>query len=66
MDDPAGLRQLDLIGADHALWTYDYPHPESTLGHTQSSIQCIFDAADSVEEAQAILGQNAIDLWGLA
>ncbi len=66
MDDPAGLRQLDLIGADHALWTYDYPHPESTLGHTQSSIQGIFDAADSVKDAQAIVGQNAIDLWGLA
>ena len=65
MDDPTGLRQLDLMGANKVLWTYDYPHPESTLGHTQQSIQAVFDAADNVEDAQAVLGKTAIDLWGL-
>ncbi len=65
MDDPPGLRQLDLIGAERVMWTYDYPHPESTLGHTGASIQAVFDAAETVEDAQAILGKTAIDLWGL-
>jgi predicted TIM-barrel fold metal-dependent hydrolase len=65
MDDPAGLRQLDLMGADRVMWTYDYPHPESTLGYTQSSLQAVFAAADTVQDAQAIAGQTAIDLWRL-
>jgi predicted TIM-barrel fold metal-dependent hydrolase len=65
MDDLTGLRQIGLIGADRIMWTYDYPHPESTLGYTQESIRDCFEAGASVEDGQKIVGQNAIDLWGL-
>ena len=65
MDDAPGLRQVDLMGADRIMWTYDYPHPESTLGYTQESIQACFDAAETIEAGQKIVGQNATDLWGL-
>ena len=65
MDDAPGLRQVDLMGADRIMWTYDYPHPESTLGYTQESIQACFDAAETIEGGQKIVGKNATDLWGL-
>ena len=65
MDDAPGLRQVDLMGADRIMWTYDYPHPESTLGYTQESVQACFDAAETIEDGQKIVGQNATDLWGL-
>ena len=65
MDDQPGLEQLHRIGADRVMWTYDYPHPEGTLGYTQESLQVCFDAAATVSDGQRIVGQNAIDLWGL-
>src|SRR5690606_35513154 len=39
MVDPAGMDQIDRIGADRAMWSSHYPHNESTLGYTRSAIQ---------------------------
>ena len=65
IEDPSGLRQLDLIGVDKVLWGSDYPHPESAVGYTQQSLWDVFNATDSVEDAQKIVGGNAKKLWGL-
>lgn len=62
MTDPIGLSMLDRIGPETALWSSDYPHQESTFGYTRSSIQAVFDAT-SVENAQRIVGGNALALF---
>jgi predicted TIM-barrel fold metal-dependent hydrolase len=62
MTDPVGLRLLDLIGAETALWSSDYPHQESTFGYTRSAIEAVFKAT-SLENAQKILGKTALDLF---
>ncbi|MCC7364300.1 MAG: amidohydrolase [Dehalococcoidia bacterium] len=64
MVDPAGLEMIHRIGADRAMWSSDYPHNESTLGYTRSAIQAVFDAT-TVENAQKIVGGNAIKVFGL-
>ena len=66
IEDPAGLRQLDLIGHDRVMWGSDYPHPESTVGYTQRTIDDVFAATDTPEQAQAIVGGTAQQLWNLA
>ncbi|MEE9208001.1 MAG: amidohydrolase family protein, partial [Myxococcota bacterium] len=65
MEDPSGLRQLDLMGWDKVMWCSDYPHPESTVGYSHQSIWDIFDATETVEQAQAIVGGTAMKLWRL-
>lgn len=65
MVDPAGLEMVHRIGADRCMWSSDYPHNESTLGYTRSAVQAVFDAT-SVENAQKIVGGNAIRLFGLS
>jgi predicted TIM-barrel fold metal-dependent hydrolase len=64
MDDPAGLRLVDLIGADKILWSADYPHPESTLGKSRRMVQSIFEALPA-ETAQQVVGGNASNLYGV-
>ena len=64
MVDPAGLEMIHRIGADRAMWSSDYPHNESTLGYTRSAVSAVFDAT-SVEDAQRIVGGNAIEVFGL-
>jgi predicted TIM-barrel fold metal-dependent hydrolase len=62
MTDPTGLRLLEDIGPETALWSSDYPHQESTWGYTQSALQAVFDATD-VETAQKIVGKTALELF---
>jgi predicted TIM-barrel fold metal-dependent hydrolase len=64
MTDPAGLELIHRIGADRVMWSSDYPHQESTFGYTRSAIQAVFDAC-SVEDAQKILGKNALEVFNL-
>jgi predicted TIM-barrel fold metal-dependent hydrolase len=64
MTDPAGLSLLDRIGPETCLWSSDYPHQESTLGYTRSSIEAVFKAT-SVENAQKILGKTALELFNM-
>jgi predicted TIM-barrel fold metal-dependent hydrolase len=62
MTDPTGLRLLEDIGPETAMWSSDYPHQESTWGYTQSALQAVFDATD-VETAQKIVGKTALRLF---
>jgi predicted TIM-barrel fold metal-dependent hydrolase len=62
MTDPAGLELLHRIGPDRVMWSSDYPHQESTFGYTRDAIQAVFDAT-TVENAQAILGKTALEVF---
>jgi predicted TIM-barrel fold metal-dependent hydrolase len=55
---------LDRIGARRLMWSTDYPHHESTLGYSSRSMQQVIDAT-TPEQARAILGGTAIDVFGL-
>lgn len=63
-DDPYGLRLLDVIGADRVLWASDYPHPESTFGHSRQIVRDIFDQVGE-EAGRMIMGGNAASLYGI-
>jgi predicted TIM-barrel fold metal-dependent hydrolase len=65
MHDPAGLRLLDIIGADRVMWSSDYPHIESTWGFSWTAMQGVLDAAKSDDDARAMLGGNAMRLFKL-
>ena len=47
------------------MWYSDYSYPESTVGYCQQAIWDIFDATETVEQAQAIVGGTAMKLWRL-
>ncbi len=65
MHDPAGLRMLDIVGADRVMWSSDYPHLESTFGYGWSAIQAVLDAV-SADAARDILGGTALKVFNLA
>lgn len=62
--DPAGMRLLDLVGADRVMWSSDYPHVESSFGYSWDSINTVLNSV-SEEDARAILGGTAIKLFNL-
>jgi predicted TIM-barrel fold metal-dependent hydrolase len=62
--DPAGLDLLHRIGADRVMWSADYPHFESSLGYSRSSVASVFRAT-STHNAQRIVGGTAIDVFGM-
>lgn len=62
--DDLGLELIDRIGVDRVMWSSDYPHNEGTFGYTRDAIQKIFDAVP-VEDAQKIVGQNALNLFNM-
>ena len=64
MDDPSGIKLLDDIGPEHALWSADYPHPESTLGESRGLVKSFFDALPE-DQARLVVGGNAARLWGI-
>ncbi|MGE0776306.1 MAG: amidohydrolase family protein [Sphingomonadaceae bacterium] len=64
MTDAAGLRLLDMIGADRVMWSSDYPHAEGTFGNTQDAIEAVLDAVDP-KTARRILGETALELFGM-
>jgi predicted TIM-barrel fold metal-dependent hydrolase len=64
MTDIAGMRLLDIIGADRVMWSVDYPHNEGTFGYSQDSKQEVLRAA-SKEEARLILGETAMRVFDL-
>jgi len=59
MVDPLGLEMIDRIGVDKAFWSTDYPHNESTLGYTRSSVKSVVDAV-GVNSARKIVGENVV------
>jgi predicted TIM-barrel fold metal-dependent hydrolase len=64
-EDPIGLALIDRIGHEHVLWASDYPHPESSIGHTALSALAVIETVGP-EHSPAILNDNARNLWGLA
>jgi len=64
MIDPLGLEMIDKIGADRAMWSTDYPHNESTLGYTRSSLKSVVEAV-GVERATMIASDNIRRYLGL-
>ena len=64
MDDPVGVQCMNWIGADNAMWSIDYPHPESTYGHSGDVAKSVYDALGP-EDAAKVLGGNAARIYGL-
>jgi predicted TIM-barrel fold metal-dependent hydrolase len=63
-DDPPGVRLMDEIGADHAMWAQDYPHPEGTLGESVALMKSYFDTLGE-DQAKRIVGGNAAKVWDI-
>lgn len=64
MDDPVGVEQMHRIGADNAMWSVDYPHPESVYGECGSVTKFIYDSLGH-DDAKKVLGGNAARLYKL-
>ena len=62
MDDPTGIREMAQIGADHCMWTFDYPHPESTLGESRRILADIYSQLPEAD-ANMIAGGTAAKVW---
>lgn len=54
----------DEVGLDNLLWGTDYPHPEGTWPHTELALRRTFSEAP-VDAVRRVLGQNAVDVFGL-
>jgi predicted TIM-barrel fold metal-dependent hydrolase len=52
------------IGVGNILWGNDFPHPEGTFPYTRERVRQRFGSM-SVEDARAILGLNAVGVYGL-
>jgi predicted TIM-barrel fold metal-dependent hydrolase len=64
MDDPIGLKLIDDIGVDNALWSLDFPHPESVFGYAGSVAKNVYDTIGH-EKAKNVLGGNAARIYGI-
>ena len=64
MHDPAGLRQLDVIGVDNVMWSVDYPHNEGTFGYTGRAIDYIVNTV-GLQAARKVVSENAIKFFRL-
>jgi predicted TIM-barrel fold metal-dependent hydrolase len=63
-NDPLGMSQLDVIGADRCMWATDYPHSEGAFGYGRTSVRMVVDKT-SPDDAKAILGGNAARVFRL-
>ena len=64
-DDPVGVRNRDVIGADRVMWASDYPHADSTWPHSRETIERNF-AGVSPEQVRAITRDNVAALYGIS
>jgi predicted TIM-barrel fold metal-dependent hydrolase len=66
IDDPIGLSNLRFTGADHFMWSSDYPHLAATWPQSQSVIDREFGAAGvSDDDLRKITLTNVAELYGL-
>ena len=62
ISDDAGLRNIDLIGADNIMFEGDYPHSDSNWPHTRKKLaESLSDVPDDV--ARKIAEDNARSLF---
>jgi hypothetical protein len=52
------------VGIGNLLWGNDFPHPEGTFPYTRELVRRRFKDVPR-DECRAILGQNAVDLYGV-
>lgn len=64
MDDPVGIKLIDEMGADHVLWSLDYPHPEGVLGESVALMRSYFEQLPE-DKAKLVVGGNAARVWGI-
>lgn len=64
MVDPLGLRLIDKIGVENAMWSSDYPHNESTFGYSEKSLKTVVDAVGP-EAATKIVSTNIKNFLGV-
>jgi predicted TIM-barrel fold metal-dependent hydrolase len=64
IDDPIGLRNADLIGADNYMWSNDYPHWESSWPRSREYIERNFQGVSEAIK-QKITWENAKRLYTL-
>ncbi len=63
IDDEAGLRTWDLIGADNIMWSNDYPHTDSSWPNSREVIAR--ETAHLPDDVKAkVLAGNAAALYG--
>ncbi len=64
MADTAGLKLLDIIGADRVMWSVDYPHNEGSFGYSQDIAAELIDTLPT-DQAAMILGGTAREVFKL-
>jgi predicted TIM-barrel fold metal-dependent hydrolase len=62
-DDPVGLNNVALTGAQALIWGSDYPHHEGTYPHSAETVARLSEGLDDATAAM-VFSQNAIDLFG--
>lgn len=63
-DEATFARNIDFVGADRVVWASDYPHSDHPPTYTTDLPVLVGGLAD--HERQLVLGQNVVDLYGLA
>jgi hypothetical protein len=61
-DDPVGLHNIPLTGAEGLIWGSDFPHHEGTYPHSQETVALLAKPLDQ-EDALRVFRGNAIDLF---
>jgi predicted TIM-barrel fold metal-dependent hydrolase len=62
-DDPIGLRNLDLTGAEALLWGSDYPHEEGTYPWSATTVDRLAEPL-SEADARLVFRENAARIFG--
>jgi predicted TIM-barrel fold metal-dependent hydrolase len=63
-EDPAGLAQLDAIGADQVTFEVDYPHADGTWPHSKAVAEQLLAGLDD-ETVHKLVRGNTIRMLGL-
>jgi predicted TIM-barrel fold metal-dependent hydrolase len=65
--DPLGLNNLRFTGADHFMWSSDYPHNAAVWPHSRAAIDRDADAVGGVDEGiiRKLTLENVADLYDI-